>query len=366
MSKKIIAFACSDISRDARAQRTAAALSAKYEVTVISKDCGVSLPVTSYKNYLIGKGIFTRKNYFPTIYKAYKIIKKERPDIFYGHDFFSSLLVKILLRRKYCRKVIYDAHELYIPQPGRSLPRGHYFFYLIEKTIVKKVDLLLCANSERAEKMAEHYGLEKRPIPIRNISQLQINDDETTRGILDSLKDFFERPGMTVVYAGVVSAERKVDKLVQEVGSCPDKYKLLIIGTGSALDSVKEIAGRYPSLTCAFTGPIPHDSLGALLSRCDVGYIYYPTNTLNTLYCASNKVYEYASVGLPMLSNENPTIKNALETHEMGIASNDIVQGLQQLSGHLDTYRENCLKFSKENPWSQEAEKLLNAIEKLS
>ena len=363
--KKIVMFVYGDITTDARVQRAASTLSKNYELILLSNNWGKTLPESSYKNILIGKGSFDMKNYFMSILQAYKIVKNENPDVFYGHDYYSALLVKLLLGRKHCKKVVYDAHELYIPQPGIPFTTRSRFFYKIEKSIVKKVDMMVCANQERANKMMEHYGLKNCPTPIRNISQLKVNDDSETSLILDSLEGFFNKPGITVVYAGVVTTNRKVDDLASAVCVKPEKYKLLIVGKGNGIDKVKQIVEQTPSLATALTGAVPYKSLGAILTKCDIGYIYYPVDTLNNIYCASNKLYEYASVGLPMLSNENPTIKHTLETYGLGVATTDFQKGLDILSEGIDTYKENCQQFTVNNQWYKEGEKLLTAIDEL-
>ncbi len=364
-NKKIVMFLYGDITIDARVQRAAAVLSKDYELILLSNDWGKSIPSTNYSNVLIGKGSFDIKNYFSTIYQAYKIVKRERPDIFYGHDYYSALLVKLLLKKKYCKKVVYDAHELYIPQPGVRFTARSYFFYSIEKSIVKKVDMLVCANQERAEKMVDHYGLKTSPLPIRNISQLKVNDDSETIHILESLADFFLKPGITVVYAGVVTTNRKVDELASAVSNNPQKYKLLIVGKGNGVEKVKQVVSRTPSLTCMFTGAVPYRSLGAILTKCDIGFIYYPVDTLNNIYCASNKLYEYASVELPVLANNNPTIKRVLEENNLGVATCDFTKGIDIIAADLQRYKQACKRFSNLNQWQDEANKLVSMVNKL-
>lgn len=360
--KKIVMFVYGDITTDARVQRAASTLSASYEVILISNNWGKEVQDTSYKNVLVGRDGYDSRNYFNTIREVLRIVKQEKPFIFYGHDYYSALAIRFLLGRKYCKKIVYDAHELYVPQPGLHFTVRSRFFYAIEKSIVKKVDLLICASRERAEKMQQHYGLNKTPVTIRNISQLWISHDETTETIMSSLDSFFSKPGITVVYAGVVMGSRRIDELASIVSKRPEKYKLLIVGKGDALDRVKQIADSVPTLTSAFTGAVPYRSLGAILSKSDIGFIYYPVNTLNNIYCASNKLYEYASVNLPILANENPTIKKELELGLMGVATNDLERGLEKISANINQYKEACKLFTANNRWEDESKILEKAI----
>lgn len=361
MKKKLIMYVYGDITTDARVNRAANALADSFDVTLISTNCGKEVDNDRFKNVLIGSASTGMKNLLKNIYEAYKIIKEEKPEYVYCHDYYSSLLAYILRSRKYCKFLVYDAHELIIPEPGVNDKRLAFFHYF-EKRIINKVDKVICANQERGELMVQHYGLKYPPVAIRNISQLIINEDSQTLKILESLDDFFTKPGPVVVYAGVVTKSRRITELAHSVSSLAPKYKLLIVGKGDAICELKAITASNPQLVAAFTGPIPYKALGAILSKCDVGFVYYPIDTLNNIFCASNKVYEYASVSLPMISNTNPTISKELKSNNIGVSSDNFVEALNILYKNLDEYKKACVAYTESNPWRNDAALLLNEI----
>lgn len=355
-------FVYGDISTDARVQRAASALQDAYEIILVSTNKGKIVSSEGYKNILVGGGRSGILNFFFCIFETIKIIKRERPAIFYGHDYYSSLIIWYLFQRNFCKKIVYDAHELYIPEQGKRFKIRSRFFYFFEKWIIRKVDLVICASDERAQLMVDHYNLKREPLVVRNISQLSINIEDNSLCSVYKLDDFFSKPGTTVVYAGVVTKSRRIDELVHAVSKLASTCKLLIIGKGDFLDELKILASKNDNLVYAFTGAIPYKKLGFLLSKCDIGFIYYPVNTLNNIYCASNKVYEYASVGLPMISNENPTIKKIFDSEKIGISTNDFVNGIRTIANNITDYREQCEIYTKKNPWFDEAKKLLCAL----
>ena len=350
-----------DITTDARVNRAANALADEYDVKLISTQCGKMVSNGKFENLLIGTSKTGIVNLFKNLFEAYRIIKHERPDIVYCHDYYSALLAYFLIGRKYCKKIIYDAHELIIPEPNAKDSRLAFFGWF-EKRIIKRVDLAICASEARGEKMAEYYHLTKVPLVIHNISQLEINADEDTNRILEELKDFFSNPVPTVVYAGVVTKSRRIIDLEEAVSSLAPKYKLLVVGQGDVLDEVVQKASENKDLTFAYTGKIPYRSLGAVLRKCDIGFVYYPTNTLNNTYCASNKLYEYASVGLPMIANTNPTIEKELRDNQLGVASDNLVEAIEKTAANLLDYKQSCRTYTENNPWSKDAELLLNKI----
>lgn len=361
MRKKIFMYVYGDITTDARVLRSANALAVDYDVTLISTQCGKLVVDNKFKNVLIGTNSTGIINLFKNINEAYRIIKRERPEIVYCHDYYSSILAYFLINRHYCKKIIYDAHELIIPEPNVK-DRRLSFFRWFENNIINKVNILVCASNERARKMEEYYKMDKKPLVIRNISQLEINKDEDTITILDKLSDFFKKPGLTVVYAGVVTKRRHIIELEEAVSKLAPKYKLLIVGEGDALEEVKQKAQLNRSLSFAFTGKIPYKSLGAVLSKCDIGFVYYPINNLNNIFCASNKLYEYSSVLLPIISNTNPTIDRELRENSIGVASEDLIGAICKVADNINFYKSSCYKYTINNPWSTDAQILVKRI----
>lgn len=351
-------FVYGDITTDARVQRSATALSADFDVTVISVQFGKAIPKFPFKNILLGNG-YSTSSYFHCLLSAIKYIKKEKPDIIYGHDFYASLLVDYFLTRRItgCR-VVYDAHELIIPEPQYPLGRKAHIIYKLEKYAIRHADCVICTKEERGQAMKEHYDLKTMPHVIRNISQLSIDEKALKEETKSTLNAFFKEPGITVVYAGAVMKKRRIDEIAEAVMESPDKYKLLIVGDGDQLDELKDMTSRVTELKCLMTGKVPYSALGYILKKCDIGFIYYPNTTINNRLCASNKLYEYASVNLPILANDNPTIKNDIEKYGIGVVNDNFGEGLNTLSGMLKQCKEQCGVFTKEHSWEKEAEKL--------
>lgn len=358
-------FVYGDITTDARVQRSATALSVDYDVTVISVQFGKTIPNFPFKNILFGNG-YSTSSYFNCLVSAIKYIKKQKPDIIYGHDFYASTLVDyFLIRRMYGCKVVYDAHELIIPEPQYPLSRKARVTYEFEKYAIRHADCVICTKEERGEAMKEHYNLKSVPHVIRNISQLSINENSLPKEMKVALDSFFKEPGITVVYAGAVMKKRRIDEIVEAVMESPNKYKLLIVGDGDQLDELKNMASCVTNLKCLMTGKVPYSALGYILSKCDIGFIYYPNTTINNRLCASNKLYEYASINLPILANNNLTIKKEVEKYNIGIVTDDFEQGLDLLSNRLVECKANCKDFSYQNQWDDEADKLRNIINQL-
>ncbi len=339
-----------DITTDARVQRAAETLSQENELVLVSVAHQRELIKSNYENRLVRVRHSGLIGLLESIRSAIRIIKDERPDIVYCHDYYSALLAYYLIVVSYPVKIVYDAHELIIPEEGIK-DRRLSFFRWFEQRIVKRVNLLICASSERGQLMRKYYGLTNQPLTIPNVSQLSIQKSEEVNRIMDNLSSFFSQCMPTIVYAGVVTKGRGLDMLVDAVIDLSPKYKLLVVGDGNARQELEQRLDGKEGVKYAFTGKVPYYALGSLLSYCDLGYVYYPNNSLNNRYCASNKVYEYSSILLPMVGNDNPTLKKELEFYGIGIASDNVSEAIEDIMKDQETYKNNCRSYNEKNRW---------------
>lgn len=360
---KILSVVFNSLDTDSRVQRSSDALTEIGDVTLI----GIGNEYNNDNVNSIALNIKSRHNllrYFEFIFKTKKIMKQIDYDLFFANDFYCAELVLWAKRRNKKLKIVYDAHELYIPYKGQRLNSRFKFFYRKEKMAINIADLVLCANQDRAKIMKEYYGLNSDPIAIRNISKLPRTDNTICKKHENETDSFFKQPGITLVYAGVLSSTRRIESLIEILEKKPDT-KLLIIGEGSHRAYLEQIARPLGSRVL-FTGTIPYVNLSVLLSRCDIGYLYYPTDILNNIYCAPNKIYEYSSVRLPMISNANPTLEKILNNNSIGISSDDLFSAFTTVSKNLDKYKSGCDVFNIENQWKDEKVKLINCIRRLN
>ena len=73
-------------------------------------------------------------------------------------------------------------------------------------------------------------------------------------------------------------------------------------------------------------------------------------SVLNPIYCAPNKVYEYAMFGVPMLGNEIPGLNSSLENNGIGVchkgdSADDIVRAILNIESNYKELSDNCRKF---------------------
>ena len=98
-----------------------------------------------------------------------------------------------------------------------------------------------------------------------------------------------------------------------------------------------------------------------ITSHAYIGVLsYVPTketgySVLNTLYCAPNKVYEFAQFGIPMIGNDNPGLNYLFKTEGIGEmfetwTEDAICEAIKKIEGEYAAYSNNTIDFfNKEN-----------------
>jgi len=302
-----------DIDFDLRVRRMMDIASALGEVALL--DCSErqtpddGRPYQSWRLHLrSGWGVGRRHlSFWRTAVRRARVY---RPDIIFAEDFFAAF-PGWLCARAVGAKLVYDAHELIVPEEGKKQSRRAAFWYRLERFVVSRADLVIAANPERAEVMKAHYGLAKRPAVMRNIPPYRAITAAEAEKALESYPALRRRgpDDRILLYQGDVSLARGLERFIKLLDHLPDNYRLVIAGSGPDLEKVQALgavhaaAGRFATL-----GRVPGEVLPAVTKHADIGIVTYPFEGLNNIYCAPNKVYEYLMAGIPIISSNQPTI----------------------------------------------------------
>lgn len=120
-----------------------------------------------------------------------------------------------------------------------------------------------------------------------------------------------------VMYMGILSTERPLEPIIEAVEQLPGYVLAVLGGRTPYLDRLeKTMAGRFEYL-----GSVKPPHHLEVASHADVTYISYVarSGSINAVFCAPNKVYEFAGFGIPMLCNDNPGLKYTVEYNGMGV-----------------------------------------------
>jgi hypothetical protein len=296
--------------------------------------------------------------YFHNIYKYIIVIKKTLNSNNYSFIYFSDYYTAILYRLLYPRikkskiKVIYDAYELYIPERHSILSFRFWFFYYFERSIILNASHVLSANQQRSILMQKHYRLNETPTAIHNFGYYD--------GYIPQRR--IHEGAIRVIYIGNLSHERKLLELIELFENKGGEFKLTIAGSGILEQKIINMITSMGTKHTNFIGRYDQNELSSILSFHDVGYLFYPNNSLNNRLCSPLKLFDYLVNGIPVISFFNETLEKIYNEYGIGVSANDIVKGLRMIKSNYRFYTSNINRFLIENNWQKEEVKLLNVF----
>ena len=380
--KKIFMSVYNFIENDGRVQRSINYLENDFNINLLSLKGDVNNLKFPNSNAHIYRS-FLKSNQFPTpinlavfwvefLFLALSL----KPDAIYIHDYHLTL-PGLIASRLTNSKLIYDAHELIIPEKKIRLSYKNYFFYILEKLIIKYIDLLIVTSSDRANIMSTHYKLNSHLIIIRNIVKSTLNS--ISKSII-----FKKYPSLCktdksikyLAYVGHITFSRKLNIILDSLCYLPNNISLVLIGDGPDLHSIikpnhynKGLKSRIIS-----TGRLPNLWVQDVLSLCDLGLIIYDMKGLNNYFCSPNKIYEYIQAALPVVASNQPPLNHIINQFKIGVNSGvgdnlptalEFSDSIKEVLNKSKEFENNISEFKKSLNFSEEKERLKDSIKEL-
>lgn len=320
-----------DVRNDLRIRKEAATLAKRYDVVVIShivKPPSRAFELDGFR--VVAVPLWTRRlpkwpvfwlvKYKEFVLRAVRAALRERAAVRHGHDLSGAMPAMIAARLR-GSAFVYDAHELEADQESVV----HRVWWLRRillaclRIVMRRADRVICASEARARIMLAEYGARELPTAILNVTPRAglpqggtVN--EFTRGLDLSGK-------RVALYQGSIAPGRGLDRVARALRMLPDDVVLLIVGGGSTsvrdeLIAITEREGTRSRLH--MTGHVPADSLTAYMALAHVGIAIYRNTCRNNYHCAPNKLFEYASQGLPVVGPNFPEVESVIDGHGIG------------------------------------------------
>jgi glycosyltransferase involved in cell wall biosynthesis len=365
--KNILMPVYNPIERDGRVQRAGEALSAEHKITVFCLSNNNNNQQLESDEYNI-KRAFTRSSNGILNYIFFNIhliwyTFRDSPDIIHAHDDYMSVYTFILtvISNVIC---IYDSHELTVPCFDEKKSIKIRAFQTFKRASVTRADKVICANQERSYLMQANYGLNERPVVIKNVTK-NIRREEIS-DIKKKYPSLTDDDSVCIVYQGWITNSRNIGSFVSAMSELDPKYHLYIIGSGPDVDIIKNVAAESNvSQNTHFLGELSQPKLRSVMDLCNIGILTYPNINLNNMFCAPNKIYEYTQSQLRLVGNENPNLDRIIDDNDIGEVTDtsSIAQEIQYIQSRYSTYERELRKFNETNTWETEKEKLLSSYD---
>lgn len=290
---------------------------------------------------------------------VYDAIIAENPDVIHAND-LNALIPAYEAKKKLGCVLIYDSHEINVENytGNRQALVARYMRYK-ENKLLKKVDKMVCVSNAAAEYFRDEYKIEK-PMVVTNCSLKaeQCISQEKNHG--------FEVLNHGQFYEG-----RGYDIMAEAIPLLKDypEIKLAVRGFGKLEDALHKRVEELGGNNFVFYPKVLVQELIPEASKSKVGVAITEAICLNFKLSVSNKLFEYASAGLPVIMSDIPEHRYLNDKYQFGVIIPEntpeaFAQAVIKLYSDKDFYEkcaQNAKKLSDEVNWENEFGKLIEA-----
>lgn len=293
-------------------------------------------------------------------------------DAIHCHD-LKTLPAGVEIRRRYCpqAKLIYDSHEYF---PFQSLNRSfQYYWKKIERKAIVEADLSITINDSISEAMANLYNVRK-PKVLYNSYEAGLGDQPISESDFLSHFGASRSENHKILFQGNFSPERNLRRLVQAFELLQGRAELFLLGDGVERAKLQRICTEKGIHNVHFGSWVAQERLMGFVRRADLGVIpYLGHESLNSLYCTPNKLFEYIEAGIPICASDLCELRRIIRGYGIGDVYamgtiRQIAESITDCLGRLEKGEFSPDRFAKARDyfsWQKQVEHLLFWYEEL-
>lgn len=156
-----------------------------------------------------------------------------------------------------------------------------------------------------------------------------------------------------ILYQGHIDPDRDLTAYVEAVSELGKEYVFLLVGSDGGM--LKKYQAINPAVMHIDYLPAPEYLL--FTSIAHIGILGYSPVSLNNIFCAPNKIFEYAAYGLPVIGNDIPGLYFLINQYKAGAVVNEkdkqsIKQAIICIEADYDKYARGARNLfeSVDNP----------------
>ena len=208
--------------------------------------------------------------------------------------------------------------------------------------LVQKAKAVVACEKNRARIMKQWYNLDKMPyiMPNKPYYEASCERNEDVTKLLSQLDG-----KKYILYQGILGDDRSLDTVASALKNTEEKYHLVIIGKavrGNEKEIVSSLKEIYPDII--YGGYFPAPMHLYVTQNAYMGIAFYDDSSINNMFCAPNKIFEYAKYGVPMLGSDIPGLQLTVEKYDAGICVDmndvsEITSAIDKMSKEYESYK---------------------------
>lgn len=299
--------------------------------------------------------------------KMIKLAADISADVYHLHDPELLLLARKL--KKMGKLVVFDSHENYALQittkeyiPLILRPFVSKIYQQVERKLLKNVDASIIPCS---------FG-GKNPLEGKTRIVEYINGYPLMNVFYDYYSQDVEKEKM-ICYAGGLSEQRGIRNLVK--AAALSKVKLVLAGEFATEEFQQEIMSMPEMEFVEYKGKLDWTQLREIYQKAQIGMsVLLDNGQYNIMDNLPTKVYEYMSMGLPVIISDSP-YNQIVQREGAGICvdssnADEIADAINRLINHSEEAKNMGLKgrrlIKEKWNWEEESKKLINLYSSLT
>lgn len=205
---------------------------------------------------------------------------------------------------------------------------------------------IVCCEYNRAKITESFFHLKETPTIIPNKPIVELMEIPCLSTVVPELFELCLK-NKIILYQGIFNyPERRLDEICKAIDLLPSNYHLLLMGPNDS--NKRRLEEKYHSNKVHFVPFMPFPLHLSVTRLAHIGVLSYFSSsgniesTLNTLYCAPNKIHEYSLFNVPSISNDLPAMKEIYSKYSIGeivdYDSNQIAEAILHISDNYGDY----------------------------
>jgi len=243
-----------------------------------------------------------------------------------------------LYRIKLKSPFILHLHELY---------DKNILYRLFLRKISKNAKAIVCPEQCRAAILQVWFKLKEVPFVLPNVVYSHPRKASLIKksNLITQVQTLIDGRKV-LLYQGHIGTDRSLFEFADAINTISDKWVLIVMGKAHD-QTLDRLRANYPHLIyISHINPPNHLDITALAT---IGIITYTPSSLNNIFCAPNKIWEYAGYGIPFISNKLPTLQNISCKYKCGICINqtkkDILIALKEIESNYIDYSDAATRL---------------------
>ncbi len=360
MKKSVLILSTTDLMVDARVARQVDALNEEWKVTcaAVGEPAGQLFEFIPFRMHRLS-GWNPVRNRLIRTYERFLLLSRRYKHFYWRQrwvkEAFSKLknrsfdaiiandldTLPLSLRIANGAKVVFDAHEYYPGQYGKSTWREQFISSYAEnlcRVYGKQADQIITVSSGIAKIYKEQFDWS--PILIENCPPF-VNLLPTAH--------YRETGKVRLIHHGVCKKQRALKQLILMTDLLDDRFELhfMLITNREHQDyqELLQLAASRPKVF--FHDPVPVAEITKTINRFDLGLFLLPPNSVNHRHALPNKFFDFLQARLGVVIGPSEEMAAIVKQDNLGLVSEDF--RIESMARQLNSLTHDQIQQFKEN-----------------